>query len=91
MDSQITRRIVLAMSKWILLVVAIVSFGILGWAAKVTYSTVPPQPDKFISESEGANNWRGHRCGKADFKGRPHGLEIYGMGSYLALTIPLNT
>ena len=37
--------------KWILLVVAIVSFAILGWAAKVTYSTVPPQPDTFVSAS----------------------------------------
>ena len=35
--------------KWVLLAVAIVTFGLLAWATTVTYRTVPPQPDRFSS------------------------------------------
>ena len=30
--------------KWVLLGIAIVTFGILGWATSVTYRTAPPEP-----------------------------------------------
>jgi nitric oxide reductase subunit B len=35
--------------KWVLLAVAIVTFGLLAWATTVTYRTAPPQPDRFSS------------------------------------------
>ena len=35
--------------KWVLLVVAIVTFGLLAWATTVTYRTAPPQPDRFVA------------------------------------------
>jgi len=35
--------------KWILLVVAIATFAILGWTTKVTYEAAPPLPDRFVS------------------------------------------
>src|SRR3972149_11272169 len=71
--------------KWILLVVAIVSFCILGWAAKVTYSTVPPQPDKFIAESgELLITGEDIVAGKGGFQkaGLMDYGSLYGMGSY---------
>jgi nitric oxide reductase subunit B len=37
--------------KWVLLAVGVVSFTILVWAAKITYSTVPPRPDAFFTEA----------------------------------------
>ncbi len=33
--------------KWVLLVVAIATFGLLAWATVITYRTAPPQPDRF--------------------------------------------
>ncbi len=74
--------------KWILLVVAIVSFGILGWAAKVTYSTVPPQPDKFIAESgELLITGEDIVAGKGGFQkaGLMDYGSLYGMGSYFGI------
>jgi len=35
--------------KWVLLVVAIVTFGLLAWATTVTYRTAPPQPERFVA------------------------------------------
>ena len=35
--------------KWVLLVVAIVTFALLAWATTVTYRTAPPQPDRFVA------------------------------------------
>ena len=35
--------------KWVLLAVAIVTFGLLAWATTVTYRTAPPQPDRFTA------------------------------------------
>ena len=35
--------------KWVLLVVAIATFGLLAWATVVTYRTAPPQPDRFVA------------------------------------------
>ena len=74
--------------KWILLVVAIVSFAILGWAAKVTYSTVPPQPDKFIAESgEVLITGEDIVAGKGGFQkaGLMDYGSLYGMGSYFGI------
>ena len=36
------------MLKWVLLLVAIVTFALLAWATTVTYRTAPPQPDRFV-------------------------------------------
>lgn len=74
--------------KWVLLFVAIVSFGILGWAAKVTYSTVPPQPDKFIAESgEVLITGEDIVAGKGGFQkaGLMDYGSLYGMGSYFGI------
>ncbi len=35
--------------KWVLLVVAIVTFALLAWATVETYQTAPPQPDRFVA------------------------------------------
>jgi hypothetical protein len=35
--------------KWILLAVAIATFGLLGWTTVVTYETAPPFPDRFVT------------------------------------------
>ena len=35
--------------KWVLLVVAIASFAILGWTTKLTYEAAPPFPDRFVA------------------------------------------
>ncbi|MFZ2303327.1 MAG: cbb3-type cytochrome c oxidase subunit I [Minisyncoccia bacterium] len=74
--------------KWILLIVAVVSFCILGWAAKVTYSTVPPQPDKFIAESgEVLITGEDIVAGKGGFQkaGLMDYGSLYGMGSYFGI------
>ena len=34
--------------KWVLLVVAIATFGLLAWATVETYRAAPPQPDRFV-------------------------------------------
>ena len=34
--------------KWILLVVAVVTFGLMGWATVATYERAPPQPARFV-------------------------------------------
>jgi hypothetical protein len=34
--------------KWVLLGVAILTFGLLAWATTVTYRTAPPQPERFV-------------------------------------------
>jgi len=74
--------------KWILLIVGIGTFSVLGWAAKITYSTVPPQPEKFISEAgetlmTGANIVAGkggfQKAGLMDYG------SLYGMGSYFGV------
>ena len=35
--------------KWILLVVAIGSFGLFAWATVLTYERAPPQPERFVT------------------------------------------
>ena len=37
--------------KWILLAVAVGTFALLGWATALTYSRIPPQPEKFVTAS----------------------------------------
>jgi nitric oxide reductase subunit B len=44
-----TRDPVSNVLKWVLLLVAILSFGLLGWATFVTYRTAPPQPKRFVT------------------------------------------
>src|SRR5580704_18017620 len=36
--------------KWVLLAVAILTFGLLAWATTATYRLAPPQPDRFLGE-----------------------------------------
>ena len=35
--------------KWVLLAVAILTFGLLAWATTVTYRAAPPQPERFLA------------------------------------------
>ena len=35
--------------KWVLLVVAVVSFALFAWATVLTYERAPPQPDSFVT------------------------------------------
>ncbi|MGA8759957.1 MAG: cbb3-type cytochrome c oxidase subunit I [Stellaceae bacterium] len=71
--------------KWILLVVAVASFAILGWTTRLTYEAAPPLPDRFIM-SDGtvlmtASDIQAGKVGfqKADLM--DYG-SLYGMGSY---------
>jgi len=71
--------------KWILLVVAIGTFALLGWTTKVTYEAAPPFPDRFVS-SDGAVLMAAPdiQAGKAGFQ-RADLMDygsLYGMGSY---------
>lgn len=71
--------------KWVLLVVAIATFGLLVWATVVTYCTAPPQPDRFTGTDgtvlmTGADIFAGKGgFQKADLM--DYG-SLYGMGSY---------
>lgn len=71
--------------KWILLAVAVATFSVMAWASLVTYRTVPPQPDRFVSTS-GALIMSGDDilAGKGGFQKADlmdYG-SLYGMGSY---------
>ncbi len=71
--------------KWILLAVGIATFSVMAWATFVTYRTVPPQPDRFVSGS-GAMVMSGDDilAGKGGFQKADlmdYG-SLYGMGSY---------
>jgi nitric oxide reductase subunit B len=71
--------------KWVLLFVAIGCFGLLAWATTVTYRTVAPQPDRFLSAS-GTLVMTGDdiAAGKGGFQKADlmdYG-SLYGMGSY---------
>jgi nitric oxide reductase subunit B len=71
--------------KWILLAVAIASFGVLGWATDVTYRAAPPQPDRFVAPGGAVVMTASDIvAGKAAFQ-RADLMDygsIYGMGSY---------
>src|ERR1700689_2887458 len=71
--------------KWVLLAVAIVTFGLLAWATTVTYRTAPPQPDRFTAPDGRvlmtADDLFAGKGGfqKADLMDY---VSLYGMGSY---------
>jgi nitric oxide reductase subunit B len=80
--------------KWILLVVAIVTFALLGLATSVTYYRAPPQPDRFVTSS-GETLMTGDDivAGKAGFQKADlmdYG-SLYGMGSYFGEDYTANT
>ena len=71
--------------KWILLVVAVACFAVLGWTTVLTYQQAPPLPDRFVSP-DGAPLMSAADIteGKAGFQ-RADLMDygsIYGMGSY---------
>ena len=71
--------------KWVLLVIAIASFAILGWTTKLTYESAPPFPDRFVT-ADGAVLMSAADIvsGKAGFQKADlmdYG-SLYGMGSY---------
>jgi nitric oxide reductase subunit B len=72
--------------RWLLLAVVIVTFGLLAYMTKVTYQTVPPQPERFVTESGETIMTSGDLyVGKAGFQ-RANLMDygsLYGMGSYL--------
>ena len=37
--------------KWVLLLVAVLTFALLAWATVATYRIAPPQPDRFVTPS----------------------------------------
>src|SRR6185312_1150522 len=71
--------------KWVLLAVAIATFGLLAWATIVTYRTAPPQPERFTGPSGQVLMTAGDIvAGKAGFQKADlmdYG-SLYGMGSY---------
>jgi nitric oxide reductase subunit B len=71
--------------KWVLLVVAVTSFAILGWTTKLTYEAAPPFPDRFVA-ADGTPLMTAADIisGKAGFQKADlmdYG-SLYGMGSY---------
>ena len=71
--------------KWVLLIVAVASFAILGWTTKLTYEAAPPFPDRFVT-ADGAVLMSAADIvsGKAGFQKADlmdYG-SLYGMGSY---------
>src|SRR5580698_7140274 len=71
--------------KWILLVVAVACFAVLGWTTKLTYEAAPPFPDRFVTSSGTASLTAADiELGKAGFQKADlmdYG-SLYGMGSY---------
>ena len=71
--------------KWVLLVVAILTFALLAWATTATYRLAPPQPDRFVG-ADGAVLMTSDDivAGKGGFQKADlmdYG-SLYGMGSY---------
>src|ERR1700712_158028 len=71
--------------KWILLIVAVGSFGLFAWATVLTYERAPPQPERFVT-SDGATLMTGDDivAGKGGFQ-KADLMDfgsLYGMGSY---------
>ena len=80
--------------KWILLLVAIVTFAMMGVATVITYDRSPPQPDSFV-DSHGQTLMTSADIfdGKAGFQ-RADLMDygsIYGMGSYYGEDYTANT
>jgi nitric oxide reductase subunit B len=71
--------------KWVLLIIAVLTFALMGWATSITYDRSPPQPDRFVAAS-GMPLFTGNDilAGKAGFQKADlmdYG-SLYGMGSY---------
>ncbi|MGH7116449.1 MAG: nitric-oxide reductase large subunit [Stellaceae bacterium] len=71
--------------KWVLLVVAVGTFALLGWTTDLTYREAPPLPDRFAAD-DGATLMTAAEivAGKAGFQ-RADLMDygsLYGMGSY---------
>ena len=71
--------------KWVLMVVAILTFALLAWATTATYRLAPPQPDRFVG-ADGAVLMTNDDvvAGKGGFQKADlmdYG-SLYGMGSY---------
>jgi len=71
--------------KWVLLMVAVATFGLLGWATVMTYRAAPPQPDRFVAPNGAVlMTDRDVVAGKGGFQKADlmdYG-SLYGMGSY---------
>jgi len=71
--------------KWVLLVIAIATFALLGWATAMTYRMAPPQPGRFLApDGTVLMTEQDIVEGKAGFQ-RADLMDygsIYGMGSY---------
>src|SRR5665213_4079755 len=71
--------------KWVLLVVAIATFGLLAWATVDTYRAAPPQPDRFTT-ADGTVLMTDDDivAGKGGFQKADlmDSGSLYGMGSY---------
>ena len=71
--------------KWILLGVAVATFGLLAWATVMTYRTAPPQPERFVSpDATVLMTDQDIVAGKGGFQKADlmdYG-SLYGMGSY---------
>ncbi|HUZ14382.1 MAG TPA: cbb3-type cytochrome c oxidase subunit I [Caulobacteraceae bacterium] len=71
--------------KWVLLVVAIATFGLLAWATAMTYRAAPPQPERFVGPTGAVlMTDRDIVAGKGGFQKADlmdYG-SLYGMGSY---------
>jgi nitric oxide reductase subunit B len=71
--------------KWVLMIVAIVTFALLAWATTVTYRLAPPQPDRFMGTNGAVVMTAADIvAGKSGFQ-RADLMDygsLYGMGSY---------
>lgn len=71
--------------KWVLLIVALVTFALLAWATTVTYRNAPPQPDRFVgTDGRVLMSADDIAAGKGGFQKADlmdYG-SLYGMGSY---------
>src|SRR5689334_18999903 len=71
--------------KWVLLGIAILTFGLLAWATALTYQLAPPQPERFLApDGSVLMTAKDIDDGKASFQ-RADLMDygsIYGMGSY---------
>src|SRR6516162_2543718 len=71
--------------KWILLAVAVVTFGLMAWATVATYERAPPQPERFVSSGgDVVMTDDDILVGKAGFQ-KADLMDfgsLYGMGSY---------
>ncbi|MBV8091966.1 MAG: cbb3-type cytochrome c oxidase subunit I [Acetobacteraceae bacterium] len=80
-----TKDPVSSVLKWILLMVAVLTFVVLGWATNVMYQTAPPIPERFVAPDGTVLMTRDDIInGKAGFQKADlmdYG-SLYGMGSY---------